>query len=150
MSPLVKDKAEILLQVEELLHIKEELSSQVSNGVIKILGTAVWGIWTLICILFLCVFDSKVTILHAALEQERSKVKGLQSEQPKHQVSLQMVCLSVGYLWLQSRNVNKAERTGSCDSRTVTDWCLCTCTSFPLCSRETVAGSSGQVRKVAV
>lgn len=25
----VKDKAEILLQVEELLHIKEELSSQV-------------------------------------------------------------------------------------------------------------------------
>lgn len=29
MSPSVKDKAEILLQVEELLHIKEELSSQV-------------------------------------------------------------------------------------------------------------------------
>lgn len=28
--PSVKDKAEILLQVEELLHIKEELSSQVS------------------------------------------------------------------------------------------------------------------------
>ncbi|KAM8866230.1 G kinase-anchoring protein 1 [Synchiropus picturatus] len=50
----MKDKAEILLQVEELLHIKEELSSQVS-------------------------------LLHAALEQERSKVKGLQSEQPKHQ-----------------------------------------------------------------
>uniref|UniRef100_A0A3Q2XUQ1 G kinase anchoring protein 1 n=1 Tax=Hippocampus comes TaxID=109280 RepID=A0A3Q2XUQ1_HIPCM len=51
----MKDKAEILLQVEELLHIKEELSSQ-------------------------------VTLLHAALEQERSKVKCLQSEQPKHQV----------------------------------------------------------------
>ncbi|XP_072243908.1 G kinase-anchoring protein 1 isoform X1 [Leuresthes tenuis] len=50
----MKDKAEILLQVEELVHIKEELSSQ-------------------------------VTLLHAALEQERSKVKGLQSEQPKHQ-----------------------------------------------------------------
>ncbi|KAM9742881.1 G kinase-anchoring protein 1 isoform 2-T2 [Menidia menidia] len=50
----MKDKAEILLQVEELLHIKEELSSQ-------------------------------VTLLHAALEQERSRVKGLQSEQPKHQ-----------------------------------------------------------------
>ncbi|XP_077571913.1 G kinase-anchoring protein 1-like isoform X1 [Stigmatopora nigra] len=50
----MKDKAEILVQVEELLHIKEELSSQVSS-------------------------------LHAALEQERSKVKGLQSEQPKHQ-----------------------------------------------------------------
>uniref|UniRef100_A0A1A8KI59 G kinase anchoring protein 1 n=2 Tax=Nothobranchius TaxID=28779 RepID=A0A1A8KI59_NOTKU len=50
----MKDKAEILLQVEELLHIKEELSSQ-------------------------------VTLLHAALEQERSKVKGLQSDQPKHQ-----------------------------------------------------------------
>ncbi|XP_062240738.1 G kinase-anchoring protein 1 [Platichthys flesus] len=50
----MKDKAEILLQVEELLHIKEELSSQVS-------------------------------LLHGALEQERSKVKGLQSEQPKHQ-----------------------------------------------------------------
>ncbi|XP_019722641.1 G kinase-anchoring protein 1 isoform X2 [Hippocampus comes] len=50
----MKDKAEILLQVEELLHIKEELSSQ-------------------------------VTLLHAALEQERSKVKCLQSEQPKHQ-----------------------------------------------------------------
>lgn len=30
LSPSVKDKAEILLQVEELLHIKEELSSQVS------------------------------------------------------------------------------------------------------------------------
>ncbi|XP_071339247.1 G kinase-anchoring protein 1 isoform X2 [Trachinotus anak] len=52
----MKDKAEILLQVDELLHIKEELSSQ-------------------------------VTLLHAALEQERSKVKGLQTEQPKHQGS---------------------------------------------------------------
>ncbi|XP_057688079.1 G kinase-anchoring protein 1 isoform X2 [Corythoichthys intestinalis] len=50
----MKDKSELLVQVEELLHIKEELSSQVS-------------------------------LLHAALEQERSKVKGLQSEQPKHQ-----------------------------------------------------------------
>ncbi|XP_077418676.1 G kinase-anchoring protein 1 isoform X2 [Vanacampus margaritifer] len=50
----MKDKAEILQQVQELLHIKEELSSQ-------------------------------VTLLHAALEQERSKVKCLQSEQPKHQ-----------------------------------------------------------------
>ncbi|TRY99449.1 hypothetical protein DNTS_022995 [Danionella cerebrum] len=50
----MKDKAEILRQVEELLNIKEELSSQ-------------------------------VTQLHTALEQERSKVKGLQSEQPKHQ-----------------------------------------------------------------
>ncbi|XP_037114751.1 G kinase-anchoring protein 1 isoform X1 [Syngnathus acus] len=50
----MKDKAEILLQVEELLHIKEELSLQ-------------------------------VTLLHTALEQERSKVKCLQSEQPKHQ-----------------------------------------------------------------
>uniref|UniRef100_A0A3B4APD3 G kinase anchoring protein 1 n=1 Tax=Periophthalmus magnuspinnatus TaxID=409849 RepID=A0A3B4APD3_9GOBI len=52
----MKDKAEILLQVEELLHIKEELSSQ-------------------------------VTLLHGALEQERSKVKGLQSDQPKHQAN---------------------------------------------------------------
>uniref|UniRef100_A0A673HEG8 G kinase anchoring protein 1 n=1 Tax=Sinocyclocheilus rhinocerous TaxID=307959 RepID=A0A673HEG8_9TELE len=50
----MKDKAEILLQVDELQNIKEELSSQ-------------------------------VTQLHTALEQERSKVKGLQSEQPKHQ-----------------------------------------------------------------
>ncbi|KAM9857836.1 G kinase-anchoring protein 1 isoform 2-T2 [Aulostomus maculatus] len=50
----MKDKAEILQQVEDLLHIKEELSLQ-------------------------------VTSLHAALEQEKSKVKGLQSEQPKHQ-----------------------------------------------------------------
>ncbi|XP_031426916.1 G kinase-anchoring protein 1 isoform X2 [Clupea harengus] len=50
----MKDKAEILLQVDELLNIKEELSSQVS-------------------------------ILHGALEQERSKVKDLQSDQPKHQ-----------------------------------------------------------------
>ncbi|XP_061116876.1 G kinase-anchoring protein 1 [Conger conger] len=49
----MKDKAEILLQVEELLNIKEELSSQ-------------------------------VTQLHASLEQEKSKVKGLQSDQPKH------------------------------------------------------------------
>lgn len=29
----------------------------------------------------------QVTLLHVSLEQERSKVKGLQSEQPKHQVS---------------------------------------------------------------
>ncbi|XP_023658929.1 G kinase-anchoring protein 1 [Paramormyrops kingsleyae] len=49
----MKDKADILLQVEELLKIKEELSAQVS-------------------------------LLHASLEQEKSKVKGLQSEQPKH------------------------------------------------------------------
>ncbi|XP_066499229.1 G kinase-anchoring protein 1 isoform X2 [Hoplias malabaricus] len=52
----MKDKAEILQQVEELLNIKEELTSQ-------------------------------VTLLHASLEQERSKVKGLQSEQPKHQAN---------------------------------------------------------------
>uniref|UniRef100_A0A3B1JQ48 G kinase anchoring protein 1 n=1 Tax=Astyanax mexicanus TaxID=7994 RepID=A0A3B1JQ48_ASTMX len=52
----MKDKAEILQQVDELLNIKEELTSQ-------------------------------VTSLHAALEQERSKVKGLQSEQPKHQTN---------------------------------------------------------------
>lgn len=36
-SPLVKDKAEILRQVEELLHIKEELSSQVCYSEIKIM-----------------------------------------------------------------------------------------------------------------
>ncbi|MCI4381171.1 hypothetical protein PGIGA_G00248570 [Pangasianodon gigas] len=52
----MKDKAEILQQVEELLNIKEELTKQ-------------------------------VTLLHASLEQERSKVKGLQSEQPKHQTT---------------------------------------------------------------
>ncbi|KAK1174681.1 G kinase-anchoring protein 1-like isoform X2 [Acipenser oxyrinchus oxyrinchus] len=50
----MKDKAEILLQVDELMNIKQELSAQ-------------------------------VTSLHAALEQEKSKVKGLQSDQPKHQ-----------------------------------------------------------------
>ncbi|XP_056146308.1 G kinase-anchoring protein 1 [Lampris incognitus] len=50
----MKDKAEILVQVEDLLNIKEELSSQ-------------------------------VRLLHGALEQEKSKVKGLKSEQPKHQ-----------------------------------------------------------------
>lgn len=33
--------------------------------------------------LFYCV---QVALLHGALEQERSKVKGLQTEQPKHQV----------------------------------------------------------------
>ncbi|XP_060787392.1 G kinase-anchoring protein 1 isoform X2 [Neoarius graeffei] len=52
----MKDKAEILQQVEELLNIKEELTKQ-------------------------------VTLLHVSLEQERSKVKGLQSEQPKHQTN---------------------------------------------------------------
>ncbi|XP_046727979.1 G kinase-anchoring protein 1 isoform X2 [Silurus meridionalis] len=52
----MKDKAEILQQVEELLNIKEELTKQ-------------------------------VTVLHASLEQERSKVKGLQTEQPKHQTN---------------------------------------------------------------
>ncbi|KAK3540220.1 hypothetical protein QTP70_028415 [Hemibagrus guttatus] len=52
----MKDKAEILQQVEELLNIKEELTKQ-------------------------------VTLLHTSLEQERSKVKGLQSEQPKHQTN---------------------------------------------------------------
>lgn len=36
LSHSVKDKAEILLQVEELLHIKEELSSQVCYSEIKI------------------------------------------------------------------------------------------------------------------
>ncbi|XP_062854688.1 G kinase-anchoring protein 1 isoform X2 [Trichomycterus rosablanca] len=52
----MKDKAEILQQVEELLNIKEELTKQ-------------------------------VTSLHASLEQEKSKVKGLQLEQPKHQAN---------------------------------------------------------------
>uniref|UniRef100_A0A6I8S1V3 G kinase-anchoring protein 1 n=1 Tax=Xenopus tropicalis TaxID=8364 RepID=A0A6I8S1V3_XENTR len=50
----MKDKAEILLQVDELLSIKNELTLQ-------------------------------VTTLHAALEQERSKVKVLQAEQVKYQ-----------------------------------------------------------------
>ncbi|MBN3284939.1 GKAP1 protein, partial [Polyodon spathula] len=50
----MKDKAEILLQVDELMNIKQELSTQVNS-------------------------------LHVALEQEKSKVKGLQSDQPKHQ-----------------------------------------------------------------
>ncbi|GAA6106814.1 G kinase-anchoring protein 1 isoform X1 [Tachysurus ichikawai] len=52
----MKDKAEILQQVDELLNIKEELTKQ-------------------------------VTLLHTSLEQERSKMKGLQSEQPKHQTN---------------------------------------------------------------
>uniref|UniRef100_A0A3P8RXR8 G kinase anchoring protein 1 n=1 Tax=Amphiprion percula TaxID=161767 RepID=A0A3P8RXR8_AMPPE len=65
----MKDKAEILLQVEELLHIKEELSSQ-------------------------------VTLLHGALEQERSKVKGLQSEQPKHQVRVRTVTHFLIYFYV--------------------------------------------------
>ncbi|XP_073489770.1 G kinase-anchoring protein 1 isoform X1 [Aquarana catesbeiana] len=51
----MKDKAEILLQVDELLSIKNELTLQ-------------------------------VTTLHAALEQERSKVKVLQAELVKYQV----------------------------------------------------------------
>ncbi|XP_063769870.1 G kinase-anchoring protein 1 [Pseudophryne corroboree] len=50
----MKDKAEILLQVDELLTIKNELTVQ-------------------------------VTALHAALEQERSKVKVLQAELVKYQ-----------------------------------------------------------------
>ncbi|GCB76666.1 hypothetical protein scyTo_0016593 [Scyliorhinus torazame] len=50
----VKDKADILLQVDELLTIKDELTSQVTG-------------------------------LHAALEQEKSKVKLLQAELTKFQ-----------------------------------------------------------------
>ncbi|XP_056379959.1 G kinase-anchoring protein 1 [Hyla sarda] len=50
----MKDKAEILLQVEELMTIKNELTLQVTG-------------------------------LHAALEQERSKVKALQAELVKYQ-----------------------------------------------------------------
>ncbi|KAK2513841.1 Gkap1, partial [Columba guinea] len=53
----MKDKAEILLQVEESQIIKNELTVQ-------------------------------VTVLHAALEQERSKVKLLQAELTKYQVVL--------------------------------------------------------------
>lgn len=38
----------------------------------------------------------KVSLLHASLEQEKSKVKGLQSEQPKHhQVSYKFISCSV-------------------------------------------------------
>lgn len=33
---------------------------------------------------------NQVTLLHGALEQERSKVKGLQTEQPKHQVRVEI------------------------------------------------------------
>ncbi|XP_006008972.1 G kinase-anchoring protein 1 isoform X2 [Latimeria chalumnae] len=50
----MKDKAEILLQVDELINIKNELTLQVTG-------------------------------LHAALEQEKSKVKVLQSELTKYQ-----------------------------------------------------------------
>ncbi|XP_041042723.1 G kinase-anchoring protein 1 isoform X1 [Carcharodon carcharias] len=50
----MKDKADILLQVDELLTIKDELTSQVTG-------------------------------LHAALEQEKSKVKLLQAELTKYQ-----------------------------------------------------------------
>lgn len=80
----VKDKAEILLQVEELLHIKEELSSQVSNGTMREEHVCLYLL--LSDVMFIYVFV-QVTLLHGALEQERSKVKGLQTEQPKHQVS---------------------------------------------------------------
>uniref|UniRef100_A0A8D0G198 G kinase anchoring protein 1 n=1 Tax=Strix occidentalis caurina TaxID=311401 RepID=A0A8D0G198_STROC len=57
----MKDKAEILLQVDESQIIKNELTVQ-------------------------------VTILHAALEQERSKVKLLQAELTKYQVVIFCVC----------------------------------------------------------
>lgn len=53
-SSLVKDKAEILLQVEELLHIKEELSSQVCHSKIETMrGVAYWTIVHLCAIIFL-------------------------------------------------------------------------------------------------
>lgn len=35
---------------------------------------------------YICNVLTQVTLLHGALEQERSKVKGLQTEQPKHPV----------------------------------------------------------------
>uniref|UniRef100_A0A8C8AEJ1 G kinase anchoring protein 1 n=1 Tax=Otus sunia TaxID=257818 RepID=A0A8C8AEJ1_9STRI len=57
----IKDKAEILLQVDESQIIKNELTVQ-------------------------------VTILHAALERERSKVKLLQAELTKYQVVIFCVC----------------------------------------------------------
>lgn len=84
----VKDKAEILLQVEELLHIKEELSSQVSYNEHN-LTVCFHQYICLFCVLlcYICNVLNQVTLLHGALEQERSKVKGLQTEQPKHQVS---------------------------------------------------------------
>lgn len=77
----VKDKAEILLQVEELLHIKEELSSQVSQRWLP-----VHDLFVFYALYYICNVLNQVTLLHGALEQERSKVKGLQTEQPKHPV----------------------------------------------------------------
>lgn len=62
----MKDKAEILLQVDELQIIKNELTLQ-------------------------------VTTLHAALEQERSKVKLLQAELTKYQML--KACVPTGRVW---------------------------------------------------
>ncbi|XP_031673343.1 G kinase-anchoring protein 1 isoform X3 [Oncorhynchus kisutch] len=77
----MKDKAEILLQVEELLNIKEELSSQ-------------------------------VTSLHASLEQEKSKVKGLQTDQPKHhQISQEVTPRKITKVTVQLQQ-SSLSRTG--------------------------------------
>ncbi|XP_021235358.1 G kinase-anchoring protein 1 isoform X2 [Numida meleagris] len=62
----MKDKAEILLQVDELQIIKNELTLQVAT-------------------------------LHAALEQERSKVKLLQAELTKYQML--KACVPTGRIW---------------------------------------------------
>lgn len=100
MSLSVKDKAEILQQVEELLNIKEELTKQVCallfltprNARMRVFARAGWRLlaepvrWVTKSTSRLFFF-AQVTLLHASLEQERSKVKGLQSEQPKHQVN---------------------------------------------------------------
>lgn len=48
----------------------------------------------------------QVKLLHAALEQEKSKVKGLQSDQPKHQVRIPLVSPILEYhldIWVFSR-----------------------------------------------
>ena len=52
----------------------------------------------------------QVKLLHAALEQEKSKVKGLQTDQPKHQVGTPDVCILVHYKY----NLNRVQDNGLC------------------------------------
>lgn len=87
----VKDKAEVLMQVDQLTQVKDELTEQVKSPwqllVLNIVSNLRRSKYTRTSLIgYNLFFDSQVAELTAELEKERSKVHSLKSEVDKFKV----------------------------------------------------------------
>lgn len=87
----VKDKAEVLMQVDQLTQVKDELTEQVKSPwqllVLNIVSNLRRSKYTRTSLIgYNLLFDLQVAELTAELEKERSKVHSLKSEVDKFKV----------------------------------------------------------------